>query len=670
MYVQVSIPISSFKTFTYSVNNLNKNQIFPGQSVVVSFRNQTTIGFILSVLTKPNFQGRILSIKSINKDSFNISNELWKTINWISQYYICSIGKTLHATIPYQHIDKLDSQLVQKVRITDLGKHAIENQIIKYSNQVKVLKYLLSESECIYHDLGNICISYQSTVKRLKQLKFIDVYRKTVAHQNIQPKEYQLTQQQKDIVEKILNDWKVNKKPALLSGVSGSGKTLIYIDLIKSFIKTNKDVIVLVPEIALIKELHDILDKYFPNIVIAWHSKIKKTDKKEALLKIKSTNPTIVVATRSGLFMPLSNLGLIVIDEEQESSYKEEGKAPYYHARDVALMRASFSNSKIILVSSSPSLESFFKTEKKQFLTYSLKDRFKNYKLPKILIINMKNKENYGKGFGMISRKLFEEISFTLKKNKQVLLLHNRIGDQIKKLENILTDLFSDYTIRRYDRETIKMYGYFKLLKNFHEQKINILLGTQMIAKGIDFKNVSLVGILNADLGISTPDFRSEEKLFQLAYQFIGRAGRHSNTSKAIIQTFSPDDIYIKSIYQYNIDKFYNYVLKDRKSLFYPPYSRLIRIIISSKNNKIAQNKSEYIRDIFVKNRNLQIIGPSETIMHQINNLYRYHLLIKMKKNYWITLFHWIDKELGFDMFERKNNNLKIKLDVDPVSFF
>ena len=332
-------------------------------------------------------------------------------------------------------------------------------------------------------------------------------------------------------------------------------------------------------------------------------------------------------------------------------------------------MRAKFSKSNIILVSSSPSLESFSSAKNKTFLTYELKNRFQKYDLPKILVINMKNKENYGKGLSIISRKLVEEIEINLNNNKQVLLLYNKAGEKIQKIEGILKNLFSNFTISRYDRDSIKGESYYKLLENFHNNKINILLGTQMIAKGIDFKNVSLVGILNADFGISSPDFRSDEKLFQLAYQFIGRAGRHSNSSKAIIQSFNTDSIYIKNIYEYNIDNFYNYILKDRKSLFYPPFSRIIRIIVSSTNQKQAEKKSEILYDLFDKNNNLQVLGPSEAPINEINNQFRYHLLIKMKKNYWIKLFDWVEKEIGLSIFENNSNNLKIKLDVDPIFF-
>ena len=431
MYVQVSIPISSFKTFTYLAGNIDNIFIFPGQSVVVLFRNVLVNGFIVSIIKKPKFKGKILSIKSINDESFHISNELWKTINWISKYYICSIGKTLHSTIPFQHINKLNFKINKKVNITDLGIHVVLNNLIKYPNQIKILKHLNNNNGYLYNDLKNVSTSFRITCKRLEELKLIEIFSSnTDSIKNT--KKYQLTAHQNNISQKIKSDWKIHNKPALLSGVSGSGKTLIYIDLIKSFIKKNKDIIVLVPEIALIRELYNILDQYFPNMIISWHSKMKISDKKESLLKIKTNQAKIVISTRSGLFAPLSNLGLIVIDEEQESSYKEDGKAPYYNTRDVALMRANFSNSNIILVSSSPSLESFFNGHKNSFSTYSLKNRFNQYDLPKILIINMKNKENYGKGLGIISRKLIEEIENNLNNNKQILLLHNRIGDHIK----------------------------------------------------------------------------------------------------------------------------------------------------------------------------------------------------------------------------------------------
>ncbi|SVD22920.1 uncharacterized protein METZ01_LOCUS375774, partial [marine metagenome] len=300
-------------------------------------------------------------------------------------------------------------------------------------------------------------------------------------------------------------------------GVSGSGKTMVYIDLIKSAILKNKSIIVLVPEIALIMGAYNVLNKFFPDYVIIWHSKMKQTEKKRTLNKIKNKQGSIVVSTRSGLFLPFNNLGLIVVDEEQESSYKQDSKSPYYHARDVAIMRAKFSCSNIILISSSPSLESYLSCKNKNFSIYKLKDRFNKYKLPDVTIINMKNKENYGKGYGMISRELFDNITTNLNSGEQILLLHNRFGPQIKIFEKLLIDLFPNATIARYDRETIQKNNFYTILNNFHENKINILLGTQMIAKSIDFKNVTLVGILNADLGLNLPDFRSDEKLFQLA---------------------------------------------------------------------------------------------------------------------------------------------------------
>ena len=669
MYVQVSIPISSFKTFTYSADSINKKLLFPGQSVCVTFRNKVTNGFIISTLNKPSFKGKVLPIKSINNESFNISKELWETLCWISQYYICSLGKTLQSTIPYQHITKLDYSINKKVFITDLGENALKNNLIQYTNQKKILHYLDLNQNCFLNNLSMVCTSYRATCKRLEALNFITITKEHIALIDGKNKKYNLTDQQNNISNKILSDWKYSKKPALLTGVSGSGKTLIYIDIMKSFITKKKDIIILVPEIALIHELYNILVQYFSNSIICWHSKMKTTEKKQALLTIKNKESSILISTRSGLFAPLSNLGLIIVDEEQEATYKEDGKAPYYNAREAALMRAKFSKSNIILVSSSPSLESFSSGENNIFSTYELKNRFKKYDLPKILIINMKNKENYGKGLSIISRKLAEEIEVNLNNKKQVLLLHNKTGEKIQKIEEILKKLFSNFIIARYDRDSIKGNNYYKILEDFHNNKINILLGTQMIAKGIDFKNVSLVGILNADFGISSPDFRSDEKLFQLAYQFIGRAGRHSNSSKAFIQSFNIDNVYIKNIYEYNINNFYNYILEDRKSLFYPPFSRIIRIVISGSNRKITEKKSEMLYDLFAKNRNLKVIGPSEAPIQKINNQWRYHLLIKMKKNYWIKLFNWIENEIGLSIFENNSNNLKIKLDVDPIFF-
>ena len=667
MYVEVSIPVSAFKTFTYSAFNFDTKLLFPGQSVSVYFRNKPAQGFIISVSKFTKFKGKILPITNVNQESFLISTELWKTVNWISKYYLSSIGKTLHSILSFQHLSKLEYNFIKQVHISDKGLHALSKNKIKYPNQLKILEFLKNNNKTYLTDLNHISKSYKSICNRLEELGMLSISN----YNKIKPrtkKVYSLTKEQKIISNKIKSDWIKNNKPTLLAGISGSGKTLIYIDLISSFISNNKSVIVLVPEIALIMDLYKILDDHFPGKVISWHSKMKISDKKFGLIKIKNNKSTIIVSTRSGLFAPLSNLGLIVVDEEQETSYKEDSKSPYYNSRDVALMRSKFNQSNLILVSSSPSLESYYNSKKNRFNYYTLNNRYMNFEVPKILILNMKNKENYRKGSSLISAKLIDEINLVLSAKKQILLLHNRFGDYTKKLYKILLKLFPKSNIARYDSESVKKYGYFKILNDFHEKKIDILLGTQMIAKGIDFKNVLLVGVINADLGMSLPDFRAEEKLFQLAYQFIGRAGRHSNGSKAIVQTFNPDSEYIKSIQKYNIDKFYDYLLNDRKSLFYPPYSRLIRIILSSDNSRFIEKKSQKICDILEKNNNLKILGPSEAPIYNLNNTYRYHILIKMKKNYWIDFYNWINnqKELKFD---NNSNKLKIKIDADPNFF-
>ena len=656
MYAQVCIPIFLFKTFDYIVpKHLKIQNLHIGQSVNVPFRNKDLNGFVVALSKKSEYSGDISYINTINENSFKINKELWQTIIWISKYYCTPIGKVLNTTIAYQHMNNFSYPQKKIVSITNNGIHAITSNNIKFKNQINILKFLLSKkNEIIYYaDLKNQISSYNATCNRLHQLGLIKFkFKKNVlglTQQKLnQKKSTILTNNQEKVYQNIVKHHQENNtQPIVLSGVSSSGKTIVYQNIIDKTLKDNKTVIVMVPEIALLSQIYARLSSYFPHQVGLWHNQMQQSEKKYILSQIKQNNLSIMIVTRSGLFLPLKKLGLIIVDEEHSSSYKQEANAPLYHARDVAIIRAKYSKSMILLVSSTPGLETYYNIANKKYKEFNLDTKYKNYKSPQIKMIDMSKIENYQKNCGIISKTLITHMDEAFQKNEKVILLQNRrgysyimkctncekvslckqcssplitykniikcnhcnfaktitkkcsecnqntieqMGTGTQKIQQILNEIFPDKNIIRYDKETMKKTSnYFNLLKSFDKNDAHVLIGTQMISKGLDFKNVSVIGVINADIGLFQPDFRSGEKVFQMLYQFIGRAGRDNKNSYAIIQTFNPLDQHIKMACQLNLISMYKKILLEREELFYPPFSKLIRIIVKGENQDNAK---------------------------------------------------------------------------------
>ena len=730
IYIKVSIPILLFKTFIYSYDK-SKKKLFEGQGVLVEFNNRKVDGFIIDISDKTDYKSKINPILSLNKNSIEISKELIKTINWISRYYISPIGKTLKATIPYQlYKNKLNK--VKHVKITSLGRSKIKE--IKFKKQVAILEYLNKKSDfIIISHLKDVSQSYISICKSLEKKKYVIFEEKEISFQNLKVnqlknKKIKLNKEQNNIYKNIINQINSNDKKFIVSGVPGCGKTEVYIKVIEKIIKENKQAIVLVPEISLINQTYIRLNKNFKDCTAVWHSKLSHREKIITLNGIKKNNVKIIVGVRSALFVPFNNLGIIVVDEEQENSYKQTGQAPFYNARDVAIIRSKFSNCSLILCSATLSLESFYNIKNNNFHYYYIKNRFHESNSPVIQLINMET-EIYNNKNTIFSNFLIERIRETLDNNEQIIILQNRrsysyivkcsncnktsncpnchvslkyhknknllkchhcdyqnsynkictvckkksiklYGIGTQKIEEILHKLFQSATILRYDKDsTSNKNSHLDILNQFDNHEADILIGTQMIAKGLDFKNVSLVAIINADLGMMFPDFRSGEKTFQLLYQFIGRAGRHKKNSKAIIQSYNVNDPYIKFACKNQLDDYYKYALDERKDLNYPPYSRLIKITITGKNKKNISAKIKSVYEKLTIFKNLVILGPAECPIEKINNLYRYHLIIKSSKNDWINFYKFIIMHIGLREFEMKSNNYQLSIDVDPISF-
>ena len=653
MYAQVCFPFFLNKTFTYKVPVKLESSVLPGALVNVKFKNKDCKGFLVSTSSQVSFKGKINSIISID---YQLSNELWKTIIWMSKYYVTPIGKITQTVLSW-----------------------------------------------VFKD---------NTIKR----KSIEKQLKTQSIESIK-----LTKSQQDIYNRIVIN---HEKPHFIHGVPGSGKTEIYLTLCNHYINQQKSCLVLVPEIALSSQIFERFQEFYGHNVFLWHSQTSDSYRKKILKKLNQTDPCIVIGARSALFTPLKNLGLIVVDEEHDSSYKEVEKQPCYNARDLSIVRAKFSNAPIVLGSATPSLETYYNAYiTNKYFIHELNERYGNAKLPKVKIIDMTDDNQKISSQSIISNYLFQQIQKRIHNNEQVLILHNRRGfsaikvcqdsDEIlhcKDCDVILTyhatieklichHCNKKYSIEKYNKADIKYLGYGtehiesilnqhfpnanimrmdadsastmkkqkEILSKFKANHFNILLGTQMIAKGLDFKNITLVAVLNADLGMFIPDFRSNEKAFQLLYQVIGRSGRSQKLGEAIIQTYQPKNQLIQMSTNYQSKQFYNLSLDSRKALNYPPFKRLIRILFQSKSLKNCINSSNKIYEILKSKFPNSIIGPLPCPIEKLASNNRYHILIKIDSQT-ISQSLKVMQHIQDNKEQFLDKNVKLLIDIDSIS--
>jgi len=653
MYAQVCFPFFLNKTFTYKVPVKLESSVLPGALVNVKFKNKDCKGFLVSTSKQVSFKGKINSIVSID---YQLSNELWQTIIWMSKYYVTPIGKITQTVLSW-----------------------------------------------VFKD---------NTIKR----KSIEKQLKTQSIESIK-----LTKSQQDIYNRIVTN---HEKPHFIHGVPGSGKTEIYLTLCNHYINQKKSCLVLVPEIALSSQIFERFQEFYGHNVFLWHSQTTDSYRKKILKKLNQTDPCIVIGARSALFTPLKNLGLIIVDEEHDSSYKEVEKQPCYNARDLSIVRAKFSNAPIVLGSATPSLETYYNSYiTNKYFIHELNERYGNAKLPKVKIIDMTDDNQKISSQSIISNYLFQQIQKRIHNNEQVLILHNRRGfsaikvcqdsDEIlhcKDCDVILTyhatieklichHCNKKYSIEKYNKADIKYLGYGtehiesilnqhfpnanimrmdadsastmkkqkEILSKFKANHFNILLGTQMIAKGLDFKNITLVAVLNADLGMFIPDFRSNEKAFQLLYQVIGRSGRSQKLGEAIIQTYQPKNQLIQMSTNYQSKQFYNLSLDSRKALNYPPFKRLIRILFQSKSLKNCINSSNKIYEILKSKFPNSIIGPLPCPIEKLASNNRYHILIKIDSKT-ISQSLKVMQHIQDNKEQFLDKNVKLLIDIDSIS--
>jgi primosomal protein N' (replication factor Y) len=539
--------------------------------------------------------------------------------------------------------------------------------------------------------------------------------------------------------EKALSDFQIRalgeiktgfeeKGIVLLQGVTGSGKTEVYVHLIREHLDAGEQVLFLIPEIALTTQLIQRLEKYFGEYLLVYHSKFNPQERTEVWQKTLAGGPKLIVGARSSIFLPFDKLGLIIVDEEHESSFKQYDPAPRYQARDAVMVLRSAYNAHVLLGSATPSIESFWNAEQGRYALVVMKERFGGLLLPEIFCADVakETKKRTMKGhFSFMLREAMEEV---LKNGKQIILFQNRrgyaplwqcsvcgwvpqctrcdvsltyhkrehhlnchycghtthppatctvcgshslknLGFGTEMIEEELKDLFPDAKVARMDLDTTRSkHAYQNILSDFDEGKVDILVGTQMVSKGLDFENVALVGILSADQMLNFPDFRSFERSYQLMTQVSGRSGRKHERGKVIIQTYNPEHWVIRKVIDNDYEALYKQELVERYNYKYPPYYRLIRVTMKHKDEKVVQQAARdftaTLINMFGKER---VIGPEAPYISRINNKYIQLMMVKLERKaspakFKQSTLDTISEFLSIPAYKA----LRIQLDVDP----
>ena len=517
------------------------------------------------------------------------------------------------------------------------------------------------------------------------------------------------------------------KEVCLLHGVTSSGKTQLYIKQIEKFVNQGKQVLYLLPEITLTAQIIRRLQLYFGGNIAIYHSKFNNNERIEIWNKIKTGELKIILGARSALFLPFKNLGLIVVDEEHDPSFKQQDPAPRYNARDTAVFYASLFNAKVLMGSATPSLESYYNAKKNKYGLVVLTERFGGTKLPEIKIIDTKTVAASRKGKVMISPQLKAEIETALKNDKQVILFQNRRGYApllicgtcgfipqcencsvtltlhkysnklhchycgntypklvscpacgsvnwmeknfgTEKIEEELTEDFPDNRVARMDVDAVKgKNAHDTLIKLFEQHRIDILAGTQMVVKGLDFENVSLVGVLDADGLLSFADFRVNERAFQLMEQVSGRAGRKADRGLVLIQASKINHPVLLFVQDHDYEKFYDYEINMRKQFFYPPFSRLIRITLKHAKKEVVFEAADNLANSLQKNFE-HLIGPAAPVINRVRNMFLVEILLKLQKDaaYLQIQKQVIKNHIDLLKADKRFKSVVIIPDVDP----
>jgi len=780
MFAEIVFPLPFRKPFTYIIPAEFKQFAKPGVRAVAPFGKRILTGFIINIIEKTDVSEKLKPISDILDDKPIFTSTDLKFYQWISGYYLCSLGEALKLGIPYgTEIESkrkiiIDQNICIRLLKEEKNKNSIKGKILQILTQkdeinlsylqkligkkniYSILKSLdnkealsilneISDAKVrpkkinfvrlnkpaieIYEAIPEIehrspkqvgilleLISQKDrsiplskllkktnaskpSVDSLKQKGFLKIFEKEIDRKYSEDYserliEFELTAQQKNVIDEISPEIENSKfKTFLLYGVTGSGKTQVYIELIKKSLGLNKTALILVPEISLTPQITSRLRNNFGELVSVIHSRMSLGERYDSWRRILNGKSKVVIGARSALFSPLKNLGIIVVDEEHDASFKQFDMVPKYNARDSAIVLGNLNKVPVVLGSATPSIESMYNALNGKYKLLNLPERIDNAKLPKIELVNISIERKNKRMENIFSKKLLDKIEDRLKKKEGTIILQNRrgfstqvycedcssvetcincsvplvyhinknilqchycgyikevpkvcsncgslnlkyFGTGTEKVEDEVERYFPNTRISRIDSDSIsKKTSLGKILNEFGKGDIDILVGTQMVSKGLDFPRLTLVGVISAETTLWLPDFRADERTFQLLTQVAGRAGRSKVEGEVVIQTQNEHNFTLQRVLQNDYTGFYQREIETREKTGYPPFTHIC--LVETKDldmEKAKEALTDFYREIFAYKKWLIISKPSAAIIARLKGFYRFHLIIKSKK--------------------------------------
>lgn len=712
------------RPFTYKVKNEHELVIEVGHRVKVPFgmKNKPTEGFVIGLKCEgidPSM--RIKKINELLDDEPILTREDLMLINFLRNKYLCKHIDAIRTIIPVG----LSKGLTNKKKKVIIFKKELEGKLAQKEAYVAITEFIKkNDGQFTKTELTSEHSLSLYSLNKLIEEGFLEVVEKNVYRYNtrsyLEDLKKNLTEEQESALDKIRNSSKLG---VLLKGVTGSGKTEVYMNLVEETLNSGKSAIVLVPEIALTPQMIERFKGRFGTDVALFHSKLSQGERFDEWYRVKRGEARLIIGARSAIFLPAYNLGLIIIDEEHENTYKSE-QNPKYQTKEVAKYLSEIKGCKYILGSATPAIETYYAANKGDIELVLINNRVENKPLPTMELVDMRDELKSG-NLSLLSRKLYKAIEETIERGEQVILFLNRrgfstfvscrscgyvfkcpecdismtyhkngylichycgrahkqaktcpkceskyvkfFGAGTERVEEEVHKCFPKAKILRMDVDTTRAKdSHEKIYNSFKNEEANILIGTQMVSKGLDFKSVTLVGVLAADMSLNIPDYRSSERTFQIITQVAGRAGRGDKLGRVIVQTYTPGSSSLQHALANNYDELYKEEIKIREHMKYPPFSKILLINGISKNdNKLRgfmNTLGEELRKLLVDD-NLEILGPVPCIITKIKENFRWQILIKGQINEEIAKKI---KDILYELNKSVYNEIRVTIDINP----
>ncbi|MEO2238120.1 primosomal protein N' [Dorea sp. YH-dor226] len=742
MYADIIIDITHEKLdkiFQYRIPSQLEGMLKVGTEVVVPFgrSNKETRGYVVGFSESTEYDtARMKEILKVAEKSVAIEAKLVALAAWMKEYYGGTMIQALKTVLPIKKEEKVrEKRRLRLLLDEEEGKRQLD--IYLHKNQkarARLLAALLEQPEQDYDLMIRKLNVTRSVVRALEEQKVLALesektYRNPIHYRKREQKKYVHTKEQIHAMERFREDYRAGVRDTyLLYGVTGSGKTEVYMEMIAEVLRQGKQVIVLIPEIALTYQTVMRFYSRFGDRVSVLNSRMSQGERYDQIERVKAEEVDVMIGPRSALFTPFSNLGLIVIDEEQEGAYKSE-QVPRYHARETAIRRAEMEGASVVLGSATPSLEAFYACQCGKYQMLKLTERAGNTHLPQVYITDMREELKRGNR-SILGDRLKEMMRERLQKKEQIMLFLNRRGYAgfvscracgyvvkcphcdvslsahrggkmvchycgyempsvsrcpscgssyiggfragTQQIEDLVKREFPEARVLRMDMDTTRTKeGHEQILESFASEEADVLIGTQMIVKGHDFPNVTLVGILAADMSLYADDYRSGERTFQLLTQAAGRAGRGNRPGEVVIQSYNPEHYSIQMAAKQDYEGFYEEEMRYRELMGYPPVSQLLAVLMTGADEEQLELAAEYLKKYVShidRNRQIQIIGPARPYVGRVNDVYRLVLYLKCEE--YQVLMETKNQMERYIEINRGFASLRIQFDFNPMNIF